>query len=69
MTPREKGLFEDKELFNQIYKFKMNPVGSPPPIIKTNMFILLTFLLTCFLPRIEDEILPLLQVFSYFCLL
>lgn len=36
---KEKSLFEDKELFNQIYEFKLNPVGSPPPIIKTNMFI------------------------------
>lgn len=39
LTPREKGLLDDKDLFNQIYEFKLNPTQSPPPIIKTNLFV------------------------------
>lgn len=37
-SPREKELLEDKELFKQIYNFKLNIPLSLPPIIKTNMF-------------------------------
>ena len=65
LNPREKSLFEDKVLFNQIYEFKLNPISSPPQIVKTNMFTFNKIMDKFYnIYKDDDRVLQILDSFS-----